>query len=671
MATARVRPWTGEHNVSHDNFMKLEILLLLMVLPPLAGAAINGILGRRFSRAVVSIVGCGASGLSMVFAILAARAYSGSADQPAPFVHKFFTWIQAGQLTADYSFFYDRLTLIMTLTVTVVAFLIHLYSRGYMEHEGGYYRFFTYLNLFLFMMLTLVTASSYPLMFVGWEGVGLCSYLLIGFYFTRKAASDAGKKAFIVTRIGDAGFTVGVALLFWTFHSLDFQTVFQRVAALPQGELVGVLTAAGLLLFLGAAGKSAQLPLYVWLPDAMEGPTPVSALIHAATMVTAGVYLVARSSIIFAHAPSALAVVGIVGCLTAFFAGTIALTQNDLKRMLAYSTISQLGYMFLGCGVGVFAAGIFHLMTHAFFKSLLFLAAGSVMHAMNGELDMRRMGGLRHKLKITHATFLIGTIAISGIPLIGAGFFSKDEILAGAYEGPLGRPLLFWLGTFTAALTAFYMFRGLYLTFYGTSRVEPEAEHHLHESSYKMTIPLMVLAFFSVVAGWVSWPKAWHGSEAFDRYLEPVFAPATDALSRVPRAHFAELSPGVLMGFSILAALIGIGIASWWYLKSTDIPEQLAERFADMYRVLIHKYYVDEFYNWLIVRPLRVVSEKFLWRVVDAGAIDNMGANGLGESTAGVGNVLRRIQSGNISSYATWVMLGAVLWLLYIFAAHA
>ena len=650
--------------------MNLEIPLLLMVLPPLAGAASNGILGRRFSQGTVSVIGCGASGLSMVFALLSAWVYSHSVNQPAPFIHSYFTWIQAGQLHADYAFYYDRLTLVMTLTVTVVAFLIHLYSRGYMEHEGGYYRFFTYMNLFLFMMLTLVTASSYPLMFVGWEGVGLCSYLLIGFYFTKKSASDAGKKAFIVTRIGDAGFTVGVALLFWTFHSLDFQTVFSRVAALEPGDFGTVLTAIGLLLFLGAAGKSAQLPLYVWLPDAMEGPTPVSALIHAATMVTAGVYLVARSSIIFAHAPMALAVVGIVGCFTAFFAGTIALTQNDLKRMLAYSTISQLGYMFLGCGAGVFAAGIFHLMTHAFFKSLLFLAAGSVMHAMSGELDMRKMGGLSRKLKTTYATFLVGTIAISGVPLIGAGFFSKDEILAGAYEGPLGRPMLFWLGTFTAGLTAFYMFRGLCMTFYGESRVEPETEHHLHESSSKMTVPLIILAFFSVVAGWVSWPRVWGGHEAFDAYLDPVFQPATDVLRMVSPERAGGLSPAALMGFSILAAFLGIGIALWWYLKSTNIPDELAERYPDLYRVLVHKYYVDEFYNWLIVHPLRGISEKFLWPVVDAGAIDNVMVNGTGESTAAIGDVLRKIQSGNIPSYATWVMLGAVLWLFYLMASH-
>jgi NADH-quinone oxidoreductase subunit L len=401
----------------------------------------------------------------------------------------------------------------------------------------------------------------------------------------------------------------------------------------------------------------------------MEGPTPVSALIHAATMVTAGVYLVARSSIIYAHAPAALAVVGVVGCLTALFAGTIALTQNDLKRMLAYSTISQLGYMFLGCGVGVFAAGIFHLMTHAFFKSLLFLGAGSVMHAMNGELDMRKMGGLWRKLKTTHATFLIATLAISGVPPL-AGFFSKDEILAGAYEGPLGRPLLFWLGTFTAGLTAFYMFRGLCMTFYGKARMGPETERHVHESGHKMTVPLMVLAFFSVIMGWVSWPKAWHGSEAFDRYLEPVFGPATEALRNVPPFHFGGMSAGALMGFSVLAAATGIAVALWWYLKSTEIPGKMAERYADLYRILTHKYYVDEFYAWLIVRPLHVVSEKLLWRAVDAGAIDDVLVNGAGESTANLGDLLRRIQSGNIPSYAAWVLLGAVLWLLYVFVIH-
>jgi len=649
--------------------MNLQLLLLLMLLAPLVGATLNGISGRRLSQPIVSLIAYGSAGFSMIFAILAAWVYSTSTSQPAPFLHSYFTWIQAGDLRADYALYYDRLTLVMTLTVTVVAFLIHLYSRGYMEHEGGYYRFFSYLNLFLFMMLTLVTAANYPLMFVGWEGVGLCSYLLIGFYFRKRSASDAGKKAFIVTRIGDAGFSVGVALLFWTFHSLDFQTVFARIEALPQTEFEGTLTAIALLIFLGAVGKSAQLPLYVWLPDAMEGPTPVSALIHAATMVTAGVYLVARSSILYARAPGALAIVGLVGCLTALFAATIALTQNDLKRMLAYSTISQLGYMFLGCGVGVFAAGIFHLMTHAFFKSLLFLVAGSVMHAMNGELDMRKMGGLRHKLKITHATFLIATLAISGVPGF-AGFFSKDEILAGAYEGPLGQPWLYWLGTITAGLTAFYMFRGLCLTFWGKSRVEPETQHHLHESSSKMTVPLMVLALFSIVAGYVSWPRVLGGGEAFDRYLEPVFSPAQEALRNTPPHHFEGLSAGLVMGFSVVAALVGIAVAVWWYWKSTDIPQKLTERFAGLHEILVHKYYVDEFYHCLIVRPICVTSDKFLWRKVDAGAIDGVLVDGTGHATARVGGVLRRIQSGNIRSYATWVLLGAVLWLLYIFVTR-
>jgi NADH-quinone oxidoreductase subunit L len=643
----------------------MDVLLILMLLPPLVGTALNGLFGRRFSQAVVSLVGCGAPGLSMIFALLSAWTYSSSASQPAPFIHSYFTWIEAGNLRADYALYYDRLTLVMSVTVTVVAFLIHLYSRGYMEHEGGYYRFFTYLNLFLFMMLTLVTAANYPLMFVGWEGVGLCSYLLIGFYFRKQSASDAGKKAFIVTRVGDAGFTVGVALLFWTFGSLNFQQTFANISALQAGELQGTLTAIGLLLFLGAVGKSAQIPLYVWLPDAMEGPTPVSALIHAATMVTAGVYLVARSNPIYSHAPFALEVVGVIGCVTAFYAATIALTQNDLKRMLAYSTISQLGYMFIGCGVGVFAAGIFHLMTHAFFKSLLFLASGSVMHALGGELDMRKMGGLRHKMKTTFLTFFIATLAISGVPGL-SGFFSKDEILAGAYEGPLGRPWLYWLGTLTAGLTAFYMFRGLFMTFFGTSRMAPEVERHVHESNSKMTGPLLVLAFFSIVVGDVSWPKAFGGSEAFDRYLEPVFKSSQDFLQASVQPAVHELSSGSLMVFALLAAAAGILVAYWFYLKFTDWPYRLAERFSGLYNILIHKYYIDEFYNWLIVRPLRVGSEKVLWQGVDAKVIDGFMVNGTGERVAEVGGILRRIQSGNIRSYASWVLLGATLWLVYV-----
>jgi NADH-quinone oxidoreductase subunit L len=642
--------------------MTMEVLLLLILLPPLAAAALNGVFGRRFSQAQVSWLGCGAAGLSMVSALAAAWTFSHLTPEPSAFVHRYFTWIEAGSLRADFALYYDRLTLVMTVTVTVVAFLIHLYARGYMEHEGGYYRFFSYLNLFLFMMLTLVTAANYPLLFVGWEGVGLCSYLLIGFYFRKRSAADAGKKAFIVTRTGDAGFTVGLALLFWTFGSLDFGDVSASLQALPAGQMEGTLTAIAILLFMGAVGKSAQIPLYIWLPDAMEGPTPVSALIHAATMVTAGVYLVARSSLLFAHAPLALEIVGGIGCLTALFAATIALTQNDLKRLLAYSTISQLGYMFVGCGVGVFAAGIFHLMTHAFFKSLLFLTAGSVMHALSGELDMQKMGGLRHKMGTTYGTFLIATLAISGIPGF-SGFFSKDEILLGAFEAPLGKPWIFWLATLTAGLTAFYMFRALFLTFHGSSRLAPQAAQQVHESGRKMTAPFMVLAVFSVIAGYVNLP----GAPWFVRYLEPVFGPAEGLLSSAAPAHSTEGHAGLLvMGMSLLVVAVGILLAYWFYLKTPELPRHLAERFRLAYRVLINKYYVDEIYNWLIVRPIRWGSDKILWRGLDAGAIDGMMVEGTASGAVSVGNVLRRMQSGYVRSYAAWILLGAVLWLGYV-----
>ena len=643
----------------------MESLLLLILLPPLIGAMLNGIFGRRYSQALVSWIACTAAGLSMIFALAAAWTFSDLTLDSMPIVQSYFTWIEAGSFRADFALYYDRLTLVMTVTVTVVSFLIHLYSTGYMEREGGYHRFFAYMNLFLFMMLTLVTAANYPLMFVGWEGVGLCSYLLIGFYFPKKSASDAGKKAFIVTRIGDVGFTLGVALLFWTFGSVDFNYVFARADSLPPGGLQSELTAICLLLFLGAVGKSAQLPLYVWLPDAMEGPTPVSALIHAATMVTAGVYLVARSNVLFAHAPLALEAVAAVGCLTAFFAATIALTQNDLKRLLAYSTISQLGYMFVGCGVGMFAAGIFHLMTHAFFKSLLFLAAGSVMHAMSGELDMRKMGGLHHKMKTTWLTFFVATLAISGVPPF-SGFFSKDMILAGAVEGPLGKTWIYWLATLTAALTAFYMFRALFLTFHGASRVAPDAAHHVHESGPKMTIPLMVLAFFSVVAGYMGLPRALGGGEWFEHYLAPVFGSSEELLRSISSHPFEHEAGSLgLIATSVAFAGVGIFVAYWFYLKSPRKPDLLAERFAAFHRVLVNKYYVDEFYNWLFVRPVRVGSEKYLWGAMDSRAIDGILVEGSAGVTAGAGSILRRIQSGNLRSYAAWVLLGAVLWLGY------
>ncbi len=643
----------------------METLLLLTLLPPLLGAALNGIPGRRFSQQTVSWIGCGASGLAMLSALLAAWKFS-AGGEPGAFIYRYFTWIQSGGLQADFKLYYDRLTLVMTVTVTVVSFLIHLYSRGYMEHEGGYYRFFAYLNLFLFMMLLLVTAGNYLLMFVGWEGVGLCSYLLIGFYFRKKSASDAGKKAFIVTRIGDVGFTLGVALTFWTFNSLDFQEVFARVSTLLPGDHETTLTAICLLLFLGAVGKSAQLPLYVWLPDAMEGPTPVSALIHAATMVTAGVYMVARSSGLYAHAPLALETVGAVGCLTAFFAATIALAQNDLKRMLAYSTISQLGYMFVGCGSGLFAGGIFHLMTHAFFKSLLFLGAGSVMHALSGEIDMRKMGGLRHKMRTTFWTFLIATLAISGIPPF-SGFFSKDQILTGAYLGPLGHPWLYWLGTLTAALTVFYMFRAVFLTFFGPLRFAPALVDDVRESGPKMTRPLVVLAVFSAIAGYVSLPKTFGGTESFDRYLSPVFSsPESFLHSTAEKALASGPSEGFLMAISLVAASAGILAAYWFYMASPELPDRLAAKFGGIYRAVVNKYYVDELYDWLVVRPVRAGAENFMWRKMDEAAIDGVMVNGTAAVAAGAGNILRRIQSGNLRSYAAWVLLGTVVWLAYI-----
>src|SRR5437773_4070889 len=478
----------------------------------------------------------------------------------------------------------------MALFITGVGALIHLYSVGYMHGDEGYARFFVYLNLFAFSMLVLVLADSFLLSFLGWEGVGACSYFLISFWFERDTAASAGKKAFVTNRVGDFGFMIAMFLMFSALGSLQYGVVLTGAATLSKTTA----TAIALLLFLGAVGKSAQLPLYVWLPDAMEGPTPVSALIHAATMVTAGVYIVARSNVLYAGAPEALEIVGAIGGATAFFAATIALCQNDLKRLLAYSTISQLGYMFLGCGAGVFAAGIFHLMTHAFFKSLLFLAAGSVMHAMSGQLDMRKMGGLRHKMGTTFWTFLVATLAISGVPGF-SGFFSKDEILAGAYEGPLGKPWLYWLGTLTAGLTAFYMFRAVFMTFCGRSRVPPELAHHVHESRPKMTAPLIALAFFSVVAGYVSWPKPLGGSEAFDRYLARVFE-SSEALLRASATVKVEHGPstGVLMAFSLAAAGLGILVAWQFYLKSTEWPERLAERFSSLYRVLVRKYYVDE-----------------------------------------------------------------------------
>src|SRR3982075_1642196 len=485
----------------------MPILEHLWIIPllPLLGATVNGLFGRTWPNKFVNSVAIGSTGLSFLAALEAVREFTHLAPENIPWVQQYFTWIIAGNFRAGFDLQVDQLTVVMLLVVTGVGWLIHIYSTGYMAPEGGYYRFFSYLNLFMFFLLILVLAANYVLLFVGWEGVGLSSYLLIGFYFLRKSAADAGKKAFIVNRIGDFGFMLGMFLLFKAFGTLDFVPLFAKAAPLPADPLghLGTFTIACLLLFMGACGKSAQLPLYVWLPDAMEGPTPVSALIHAATMVTAGVYVVARSHILFTHAPTAMFVVAIGGCATAFFAATIGLVQTDIKRVLAYSTVSQLGYMFLACGVGAFSAGIFHLMTHAFFKALLFLAAGSVIHAMGGEQEMRKMGGLSTKIKYTYATMLIATLAIAGIPPL-AGFFSKDAILFGAFQIPGGHPL-YALGLLTALLTSFYMFRLIFLTFHGQPRYD-EHHVHVHESPWSMLGPLVALAVLSVVGGWVAAP---------------------------------------------------------------------------------------------------------------------------------------------------------------------
>jgi NADH-quinone oxidoreductase subunit L len=605
--------------------------LHLWIIPalPLAGFVINGLFGRRFSKAAVNAVALSSVTLAFLWTL---RVFFAARGLTEPHLERHFTWIESGALSVPVGFYLDRLTLTMLLVVTGVGTIIHFYSVGYMAQEGGYYRFFAYLNLFLFFMLVLVLAGNYLLMFVGWEGVGLTSYLLIGFWFRKQSATDAGNKAFLVNRIGDFGFSLGMFLIFVNFRSLDFQAVFARTAGVDPD----LLTAIALLLFVGAAGKSAQVPLYVWLPDAMEGPTPVSALIHAATMVTAGVYMVARSAPIFSHAPGALDVVAVVGLTTAFFAATIGLLQTDIKRVLAYSTVSQLGYMFLALGVGGYGAGIFHLMTHAFFKALLFLAAGSVIHALSGEQDMRRMGALAARIPVTCATFVIGALAIAGVPPL-AGFFSKDEILIHAWQRS---PVLYLIGVVTAFLTAFYVFRAVFLTFYGTSRVSLAAAHHLHESPPVMTVPLGLLALGSAAAGWIG----------LGHYLEPVFA------GLAPEAHVERGLEHFLMAGSVAAGLGGILLAWWLYLKRP--PREGAP--GPLYRLVLNKYYVDEMYSALIVRPLVAVSTKVLWRAVDAGMIDGA-VNGVGRRSAGAGSVLRRLQSGNLRSYAAWVALGALV----------
>jgi NADH-quinone oxidoreductase subunit L len=598
----------------------------LIPLLPAFGATIMFFFGRKLQKASVSAVCVGTIVLAFLMACGAVWQYSAWSSAPENF-HKpyetiLYTWLgtDTGRMNyatrdgsqapfqADAGFLLDPLSSIWLLFVTGVGLLIHIYSTGYMAHESGYYRFFGYLNLFMFSMLTLILANNYVLMFVGWEGVGLCSYLLIGFYFHRKSATDAGSKAFIVNRIGDAGFLLGMFFIAWYFGSLRFTdvTTLARNGHFAIGD--PIITAATLLLFVGACGKSAQIPLYVWLPDAMEGPTPVSALIHAATMVTAGVYMVARSNALFVLAPTSMKTVAIVGALTAIFAASIGLVQNDIKRVLAYSTVSQLGYMFLALGVGAFSAGVFHVFTHAFFKALLFLGAGSVIHSMSGEQDMRNMGDLGHRIPTTHRTMFIATLAIAGIfPF--AGFFSKDAILWETWSREGGAYRILWyVGYATALMTAFYMFRLMYLTFHGRPRMSHEVEHHIHESPLSMTAPLVVLALFAIVAGWLGWPHSLGGSDRFTTFLEPVFATEAHVLTEEGKA--GQLAAGekeeehntgtewLLMGLSLAAAGIGWGMA-WKNYRHADkgYTEPIAVAAPPVYNVLLNKYYVDEAYD--------------------------------------------------------------------------
>ena len=661
----------------------------LVPLLPVTGALIQLLFGRKLSNRAVSLISVGLPALSFAWAVGCFLALLGQPEHS--FAKVIYSWLPAGafRLTdgslsyfnANVGFQLDALSAVMMLVVTGVGLIIHVYSIGYMGHEGGYYRFFGYLNLFMFSMLVLVLADNYLMMFVGWEGVGLCSYLLIGFYFLRRSAADAGKKAFVVNRIGDAGFLLGLMLMAVTFGTLNFHDI---TAAVRSGRFsvengVGVITTMCILLFIGATGKSAQIPLYVWLPDAMEGPTPVSALIHAATMVTAGVYMVARSNALYVLAPTALALVAGLGAATAIWAASIGLLQTDIKRVLAYSTVSQLGYMFLACGVGAFAAGIFHLMTHAFFKALLFLGAGSVIHALSGEQDMRKMGGLRKKIPITCATLLAATLAIAGVPPL-AGFVSKDEILWQAFASPYGSKLLWAVGLVTAGMTAFYMFRLMFMTFSGESRGPHEVEHHIHESPWSMLGPLVILAVLSVVGGFVGL-----GSNPLGKFLEPVF---DNPVARPGHGYSHDVELGLML-LSVCAAGLGILLASFmYYWKWPQVPERAAAAAGPAYQIVLNKYYVDELYDALFVNRTKGLGNTLA--AFDLGVVDG-GVNGVGWSTRmsaelsrlwdtwvidGLVNVMafavkvlsypvRIIQTGLVQTYAFLIVIGVLLFMAY------
>lgn len=654
----------------------LEYVWLIPLFPAI-GFLINGFFGKRYSKSIVSGVACSALGLSFLTSILIFIELIGRSPAERHFEKVLFDWVVSGNFQTVIGYQIDPLSILMALVVTGVSFFIHIYSVGYMHDDPGFPRYFTYLNLFVFMMLNLILANNFLLMFVGWEGVGLCSYLLIGFWFEKDSAANAGKKAFVVNRVGDFGFLLGIFLLFtslgkhgiWT---LNFTEVFANAAKLDPATV----TALTLLLFVGATGKSAQIPLYIWLPDAMEGPTPVSSLIHAATMVTAGVYMIARCNVLYSMAPATMMVVAIVGVATAFFTASMGICQNDIKKVLAYSTISQLGYMFLGVGVGAYSAGIFHLMTHAFFKGLLFLGAGSIMHAMSGELDMRKMGGLKGKIPVTFVTFLVATLAIAGIPGL-SGFFSKDEILWQAFSSSHGHFLLWLVAAVAAGMTAFYMFRALFMTFWRECRADEHVKHHIHESPKIMTVPLMVLAVASILGGYLGVPHVLGGANHIHEFLAPVLGGGAEpgkghaTVTLLSQAWASGGEAGTesaaleftMMAISVIIALIGIGLAYLFYVKNPALPKRLADNFKGLYRLVYNKYYVDEIYEFLFVKGLKGAGTA-LWKGFDEFIIDGT-VNGIAYFIGFISSILRQVQTGFVQNYAFSMIIGGVVLAAY------
>jgi len=625
--------------------MKLHCIIPLIPLLPLAGFLLIALSGKKLSHGIASTIACGSVFISFVLSlILFLHLLNGG----TPLQANCFDWISTGTFTANFGFLVDQLSSLMLLIITGVGFLIHVYSIGYMHDDEGFNRFFSYLNLFVFFMLLLVMGSNYLLMFVGWEGVGLCSYLLIGFWFKNQDYNDAANKAFIMNRIGDLGLLIGIVLIFVNFGSINYVDVFPKA----NGVEVSTITLITILLFIGAMGKSAQIPLYTWLPDAMAGPTPVSALIHAATMVTAGVYMVARNNILYTLAPIAQELVLVIGLATALFAATIALAQNDIKKVLAYSTVSQLGLMFVALGVGAYASGIFHMATHAFFKALLFLGAGSVIHALHGEQDIRKMGGLKKYISITYITFLIGVLAIAGIPPF-AGFFSKDEILANAFETS---PIAWGVAVLASLLTAFYMFRLLFLVFFGKERASEEKMHHIHESPSSITIPLIVLAVLSTLGGFMGVPEILFGNDWLGNFLSPVFSQSTELKVEHHLSHATEYG---LMGTIIVFTLVMIAIAYSRYVSKAHVPASDESQLGSFHKTVLHKYYVDEIYDTIIVKPLYWKS-KFLDIVIEKSGIDKI-VNLTGDAVTDWSKIFRRLQNGHLGYYIFVMVIGVIL----------